>query len=463
MAEDQTSEMSARLKAFAIMLRFGHDLFNARDFAETAQQVVNNSHVLLNFKSASLVEIGYDGKAHVCAQYAQPIVNRHSRLAVLQSDLCKVVELGPEPLTLDEESIKDEKYPSAILEELLADGSVYCLIAIPKPEAVSKQKLRFVWMLEYEKAVPNYALTSARLLASSAGEALYFHRLCTASGWNVKRMFSWKKVFLYLLLVALLVSMFIRVPESAKAEFTLMAPDISSTYAWFDGPIANCFFQDSSFVKQGDIIAEYDTSQLLYRLASARSQVSEMQAEYDVEELKSFTDAESRARLNWLKTKLESAKVSVEEAEWYLSKSTFIAPTDGILALADGRAELLIGRAVHAGEKIFDIYAGSGMVAEIPVDQKDASVLQNPEKLEITLFLYNMPERPIKVELLEISSYPELTEQRTYCYTVRAKLISPEDQMHLLHGMRGTAKITGEKVPFWYHMFKNLLLYFRGI
>ena len=49
--------LSARLKAFALMLKFGHDLFDAKDFSETAALAVNNSRSLLNFRTASLLEL----------------------------------------------------------------------------------------------------------------------------------------------------------------------------------------------------------------------------------------------------------------------------------------------------------------------------------------------------------------------------------------------------------------------
>lgn len=253
--------------------------------------------------------------------------------------------------------------------------------------------------------------------------------------------------------------MFIRVPESTNAEFTLKAPEITSGYAWFEGPVARCYLQDGSLVKKGDLIAEYDTNQLNYRLTAAESQVNEIKAELELEGRTAFTERERLGTVKLLEPKLQSALVNVREAQWYLGKSRFLSPADGILVLKDGRAELLTGKVVHAGEKIFDIYGGEGMVAEIPLNERDSSILrQSPTA---TLFLHTAPERPIPVKILEISPYPELTEQRTYCYIVRAEL--PENMTDLRYGMRGIAKISGEKVFLGYHLFKSVVLYFRGI
>ena len=152
-------------------------------------------------------------------------------------------------------------------------------------------------------------------------------------------------------------------------------------------------------------------------------------------------------------------QVAVLEAQWYLEHARIKAPADGILALADGRAEQLAGKAVRTGDKLFEVFGGSDMVAEIPVNERDASVLRR--EFRVTLFLHTAPEDAIPAEILEISHYPELTEQKTYCYKVRVRL--PEDSAGLRYGMRGIARLSGGKVFLGYRLFKSLVLYFRGL
>ncbi len=457
--EQQVNELSSRLRAFAIILRFGHDLFGTKDFADAAAQVVNNSWTLLNFKSSVLIE-EVNGKAAVIAQYGQAQVNSHSRQAVLQADLCSGLKVGPEPLTLTLENSKDLDVPHAVLEELMDQNTTYYIFEMVPPEAVSDQPFRFLWLIEYDKNIPSFALNSAKLLSSTIAEALYFHRLCTnPMKWRLRKHMSLKKMFLLILLLVIVACMFIRVPESATAEFTLKAPDITSTYAWFEGPIAKCLKQEGQMVQEGEVIVEYDTSQLMYRLAAAESRVREIEVELDNEQRASFKEKDRLANVKLLEPRLETARIEVAEAKWYLSKSQIVAPASGTLVLADGRAEMLIGKVVHAGEKIFDIYGGEGKVAEIPVDQRNSSVLL--DNLEATLFLHTAPEKPIAVKIMEISPYPELTEQRTYCYIVLTEL--PPTDKDLRYGMRGIAKLSGGRVSLGYYLFKSVVLYLRGI
>ena len=96
-------ELSARLKAFALMLKYGHDLFGAGDFVDAAALAVNNSRQLLNFRTATLLELA-GGKARVIAQYGLAEANPHSQLAVRQCRFAESLQLADEPQTVTREN-----------------------------------------------------------------------------------------------------------------------------------------------------------------------------------------------------------------------------------------------------------------------------------------------------------------------------------------------------------------------
>ncbi len=442
-------ELLAKLKAFALMLKYGHDLFDAATFRDAAALAVNNSRTLLNFRTATLLELT-GGRAVAIAQYGQAEANPHSRLAVAQAQFAESLELGSEPQTVT----ADEGLPA----ELAADNAVYCCLKLRPPANLNATDLSFLWLLEYEKEIPVYVPNTFKLLAASASEALYYQRFCKNQLWEVKRHVKKRWVWGAILLLAV-AAMFLRVPESATAEFTLKAPEITSAYAWFDGPIAACLVQDGETVKKGEIIAEYDTDQLNYRLSSAQNALREIEAELALEQQNAFSDEERLGKVKLLEARRDTMQVAVREAQWYLDHARISAPADGILALADGRAEQLAGKAVRTGDKLFDVYGGNGMVAEIPVNERDASILQ--DRFHATLFLHTAPETAIPVEILEVSQYPELTEQKTFCYKVRVRL--PENSAGLRYGMRGIARLSGENVSLGYRLFKSVVLYFRGL
>lgn len=459
MENRQSAEWSARLKAFGMIIKLGNDLFEAPDFATAAGMAVNSSRTLLKFKSAALLELSND-RARVLAQHAQVSVNVHSEKAQAQVALCE--NLG----TLDKTrilSLKDcgslDSSAGAALTELVADGEQLMILPLAAPGFLGKLDFQLIWLLEFPGEVPPFANNAATILSRSYAEALYCHRCCRfATKAQLKRHLRPRRVILAVLVLLLALLMFVRVHESVNAEFEIKAPETVSAYAWFDGPIARCYFQDGDLVRKGDVVAEYDTSQLAFRLANAENQVSEIEQEYELESSAAFTERERLGKVRLIEARLESARVAVEEARWYMEHSRIVAPADGVLALADGRAELLINKAVRTGDRIFDVYGGEGAVAEIRVNERESSILLG--EMETTLFLYTQPDRALEADITEVRPYPELTEQRIYSYVVRAHL---RDDIDLRYGMRGIAKLRGERVSLGYYLFKNLVIYLRWL
>lgn len=458
---NQLNEMAARLKAFGVIMRLGHDLFNAPDFETAAAMAVNNARPVVGFRSSTLIRV-QDRKAEIVSQYAQVAVNRHSRLAVLQRDLIELA--GPVDDVLEISAENAEKYGDGLAVQELCRGNVsLLLIPLKPPVFLGNTVLKFIWMLEFEGKPPAYAVTAARLLASSYSEALYCQRIggSRVRAFRSRRFINFKRIFWMALLLAAVLVMFVRIPEKVNAEFELKAPEIATVYAWFDGPVADCFKKNGDWVREGETVARYDTSQLEFRLSAARSAVRETEAELKLKENASFTDKEHLGEVKLLEAKLESARVAVAEAEWYLAHAELKAPRTGTLHLADERPEALAGKAVRTGDKIFEVLGGKGMDVKVPVNESDSSILLKEPEM-ITLFPHTSPDKPVRARVREISPAPELTEQRTYCYNLIAEL--PEEAARgFRYGMRGIAKIKGEDVSIGYFLFKSVILYFRRL
>ncbi len=459
MEHDPQSEWSNRLKAFGMILKLGEDLFAAPDFATACGMAVNSPRALLQFKRAAMLELS-GGRARVVAQYAQVAVNRNSDVATLQSSLCERLDLSETPLTLSAADAPDlDPEAGDALSRLLGERERMMIFRLEPPPFLGSVGFRLVWMLEFVDEIPKYAANAAGILARNYGAALYSHRCCRVSArTRLRRALRPRRVALYAAAALLAALMFLRVQESANAEFEVRPPRTVSAYAWFDGPIARCYKQDGDRVEKGELVAEYDAAQLAFRLANAESQAREIEKELDLERSAAFSDRTRLGRVQLIEARLNGARVAVEEAKWYMAHAKLTAPESGTLALADGRAELLTNRAVRTGDRIFDVYAGDGAVAEILVNERDSSILQGTP--EVTLFLYTRPEAAIPGRVLAAGNYPELTEQRVYCYRVRAAM---EGAGTLRYGMRGIAKLRGERVALGYYLFKNLVIHLRRI
>ncbi|MBO4527233.1 MAG: hypothetical protein J5743_06385, partial [Victivallales bacterium] len=161
----------------AFIIKYGHDLFNARTFDDAAANVVNNSHSMLNFRTATLLESN-GRKSRVIAQFGQPNVNPHARLAVLQRKLA-------DSLVFDEDAVVVTA-DNGLEAELAQNDAVYYALRLLPPPNSDNTPLFYIWLLEYEKEIPAYVPNSAKLLANSAAEALFYHRLTKRRFWALR-------------------------------------------------------------------------------------------------------------------------------------------------------------------------------------------------------------------------------------------------------------------------------------
>lgn len=444
------NENDAKAKTFALIIKFGHDLFEKKDMQSAAASAVNDSHILLGFRSSALYRLHDNKKINVLGQFAQAEINEHSAAVLAQKELIKNTEFNAQGFAV----IEKDKLPAA-----LSENEASFLICKLLPPASTHLEGAYIWVLEYEKEITSNVITMAQLLGRSIAEALSL----TESSTTIKR---WKfsriagiffKIIIPLLLLA--AAMFIPVQESTTAEFMLKAPEITAAYSKFDGNIAQCLKQDGEYVKKGEVIARFDTAELQYRLANAQSALKEAEADLELAQQNAFTDEKNLGKIKLMQARCKILEVSVKEAKWFLQNSEIKSPADGILVLTDERAEQLIGKSVRIGDKLFDIYGGKGMIAEVMVNERDSSILQTSFNSE--LFLHTAPEKGLLGEIVSVSQYPILNEQKSYCYPIRIKLAENE-KSQLRFGMRGIAKLSGAKVRLGYYLFKNIILYFRN-
>ena len=444
------NENDARLKTFALIIKFGHDLFEKKDLAGVAAAAVNDSRILLGFRSSAIYRMQDHKKIDLLGQFAQTEIHEYSAAVLAQKKLIADTVFDPQGIAV----IGNEHLP----EELSGNDAVYLLCRLTPPETAHLE-CSYIWLLEYEKDVPKNVVTTAQLLGRSVAEALCLAE-CSASG--IRRKFtraSGRALRMALLAALLGGAMLIPVEERTTAEFMLKAPAVTAAYAKADGFVSQCLKQDGAYVRKDEVIVRFDTAELQYRLENARAALKEAEADLELARQNAFTDEKNLGKVKLQQARCDILKVSVKEAEWYLQNAEIKSPAEGVLVLTDEWAEQASGKSVRTGDKLFEIYGGSGMIAEIMVHERDSSILQHTFKSE--LFLHTAPEKGFSGNVISAAQYPVLSEKKTYCYPIRIQL-EDETCKNLRFGMRGIAKLTGEKISLGYYLFKNLILYFRN-
>ena len=457
----ENQELKSRLHAFAAILRLSRDAFAASDLNAVGVHIVNNTKTLLAYSRSVLVDLR--GSPRILAEFAQPEVNQHTEYARAVLRLCREMTLGNEPLEVTGETPPTGKFSAKGKEAwqgLTEENRHLLVVPLRSPSAPVSAKEPFVWILEYPDAIPPHVSATVSLLAADFGGALWLNTPRKGKGlrqWLGK--ITAMRVFLLLVLLFLISLFAVNVEHTVSAEFVVQPKAVFSSYAWFDCVIRKCAVQDGDKVKKGDVILHYDTDRMRFQLAAAQAAYQESDAEFEQETKASFTDRDRLGRLKVLAHKREQAKIAINEAQWYLAHSQVRAEADGVVTLPEGSADKLAGRALRQGEKQFDILSGDGMVAEILVNEKDASVLETTPK--VLLFLHTRPELPIQVKIISERFYPELTEQNIYSYNLKAEMVGKVPDLR--YGMRGVARVTGQKVKLGYYLFRSLVLWYRGL
>jgi Biotin-lipoyl like len=461
--DNQQNVLLGKLNALSAILRLGHEAFEKASLTELAIHIVNNTRLALPFTRSSLVDMSY-GQAIILAQTAQIEVNPHSEYNSSTKTFLKNIKYEKESvIEIDNDFIKKQNnITQKAFQELNADNSTLYLVPLRPPRAQADSPDLMLWLIEFSPPPQAKPIPLLSLIGKHYAEALWsLHKIKnTFVSRAFKRKMTPGRVTLIILVIFIISLFAIRVHQNVAAEFSIRPEHEIVTFAWYDGIIKGCPVEDGAKVKKGDIILRYDTRQLQYRLAAAKAELNQADAEYEKVSSEAFTQKQQLGNIKLLQIKQKRAKIAIDECKWLLSKSILRAQQNGILSLTSGNSEKLRGKAVKLGEKLFEIFSGTDLQAEIEVPEKDASIIE--QKPQITLYLHARPEVPLTATVEFTSSQPILTARNTFCYMLNSKLNKNND-VTLRYGMRGTARLSGQRVTLAYYLFRNLVLWWRNL
>ena len=137
-----------------------------------------------------------------------------------------------------------------------------------------------------------------------------------------------------------------------------------------------------------------------------------------------------------------------------LARIDVVAAREGVAVFGD--PDDWLGRPVTTGERIMLLAnpAKPGVLINLPV--ADAVVLEPGAKVK--LFLTVLPLSPLAATVSESSYQASLSPEGVASYRLRAVFEPGQTQQeHVRIGLRGTAKIYGERVLLGYYLFRRPL------
>lgn len=263
------------------------------------------------------------------------------------------------------------------------------------------------------------------------------------------------------LLAAFLLSMLIPIRLSVLAPAEIIALEALAVSSPMDGVIKTFHVQPNQPVKQGQLLFTLDETTLRNRREVAIKQFEVARADALAAAQKAFESAQSRADLASLNGKVAERQAEVAYVDDLLKRIEVRSPGQGVLVFGD--VNDWQGKPVVTGERVALLAdpKDAGMLMWLPVS--DAINLN--EGAPVKLYLQVAPLKPLTGKLSQTSYQAAQSPDGISAYRLRARFDDlDEDQARLARiGLKGTAKIFGERAPLGYYLFRRPLSTLREL
>lgn len=248
-----------------------------------------------------------------------------------------------------------------------------------------------------------------------------------------------------------LACMFLMLPVrlTVLATGELVPADPAIIRAPFDGVIDQVNVQPNQHVHAGQPLFSLDHTVLSARLAVAKQALVTTQSEYRQQAQLALYNAKSKAQLAVLQGTIAERQADVAYLEQQLARSVVTAPYDGIV-LFDAPSEWL-GRPVSTGERIASVANEHDVEVEAWLAPGDLIAVQ--ASAPVTLYLNTDPLSPVTAKLRYILYEATQRPDGSFAYRLRATLDEHAQRQRI--GLKGTAKVAGERVPLIYWLLRR--------
>ncbi|MFJ4347299.1 efflux RND transporter periplasmic adaptor subunit [Pseudomonas sp. NPDC089401] len=263
--------------------------------------------------------------------------------------------------------------------------------------------------------------------------------------WPRKRLLAVLGMALLVLLVPVRQSVLAPAEVVPRGGWVVAAP--------LDGVVAEFLVKPNQTVAAGELLVRFDATTLKAQADVAERALGVAEAEHKASTQRAFSDAESSARLDLLAARVEQKRAELEYARQLLARSEIRAERAGIAVFAD--AERWTGKPVQTGERLMQLAdpAQAELRMELPVG--DAIALQTGA--EVALFLDSDPLHRHQATLERAAYEAQATAAGQLAYRLDAAFSDTPPRI----GLRGTAKLYGERAPLAYYLLRKPLAALR--
>jgi len=420
-------------RAFALFLGLERQARQARDTEHLAFSMVNDSQALFGFRHAALLIAG-KVRALTGISVVEPnapfvaFVERAAGLLLAQGHLN--APHAVDPVTLDEQVRADWQSLSA--------AQAYWL-------PLKNRRQETFGGLWLARDLPFSEAEQTLLMQLADAYAHAWLALQPRKPWRLR----WPRKKLLALAAALALVLLVPVRQSVLAPAEVVPLGGRVVAAPLDGVIAEFLVKPNQNVARGDLLVRFDATSLKAQADVAERTLGVAEAELRANTQRAFADAESSARLDLLAARVEQKRAERDYARELLARSEVRAERDGIAVFAD--PERLTGKPIQTGERLMQI--ADPAQAELRIELPVGDAIDLHPGAEVALFLDSDPLHRHDASLERSAYEAQSTATGQLAYRLDARFLDNPPRI----GLRGTAKLFGDRAPLAYYLLRRPL------
>jgi hypothetical protein len=260
-----------------------------------------------------------------------------------------------------------------------------------------------------------------------------------------------KKILAATAAALLLLLLPIRQSVLAPAEVVPLGGQVVA--APLDGVIAEFLIKPNQAVQTGDVLLRFDATSIKAQADVAERSLNVAEAELKANAQRAFADADSSARIDLFAARVEQKRAERDYARQLLARTEVRAERDGIAVFAD--AQRWIGKPVQTGERLMEI--ADPLQAELRIELAVGDALDFKPGTEVALFLDSDPLHRHTARLQRSAYEAQQTASGQLAYRLDGEFIATPPRI----GLRGTAKLFGERGPLAFYLLRRPLAALR--
>ena len=270
-----------------------------------------------------------------------------------------------------------------------------------------------------------------------------------------KKNFTGKKRWIIISVTILIFLFPVRMTSTAPVEVVAKNPFLITSP--FDGVVKKIVTSNNEKTKPGDLLVLLEDIDLLndFNLAKQTLQVAEKELLRTRQS--SFTDNEQKSRLAELVAQVDLKRAELKSSERKLKNSKIFAEKKGVV-IVDRKSDLQ-GKPVSVGEKILTIADPANIEFLIWLPVKDSIVIN--ENADAKIFLDINPMSSYKGKILRSTYEPELSPEEVLSYKLISSFEGNKATPRI--GLRGTAKVYGNRTILFYYLFRKPITFIRQL